>query len=233
MNHVLERPPTLLTAAACAVAAGVIAAACSRSPAQAPEPEYRGVRVALVPTFTDLPPPSATITPLPSVTATAYYTTPTPDRFEAAGLPVRLEIPAIGVNATIEQVGTLPNGAIDVPKIPDNVAWYVESALPGQAGKSSVISGHLDSPYGPAVFYKLRMLVPGDELAVTFENRERHVFVVEGKERYFYEDVPLDKVSSSTPRRMLNLITCDGAWDRGQANYQQRLVVYTRLKESG
>ena len=31
---------------------------------------------------------------------------------------------------------------------------------------------------------------------------------------------------------MLNLITCDGAWDTGAANYEQRLVVYARLKDS-
>jgi hypothetical protein len=33
--------------------------------------------------------------------------------------------------------------------------------------------------------------------------------------------------SSLTPD--LNLITCDGAWNRGQATYSDRLVVFTTL----
>lgn len=204
-------------------------AACGRAEA-APEPDYPGLRVALVPTFTPLPPPTPSITPLPTYTPTPAYATPTPDSFERSGPPVRLEIPAIGVDAIVEQVGRLPNGAMDVPKIAENVAWFDESAIPGQSGKASVIAGHLDSPYGPAVFYKLRMLVPGDEMAVTYANGDRRVFVIETKERYFFDQAPVDKIFGGTPRRTLNLITCDGAWDRGAANYQQRLVVYARMK---
>jgi len=215
-----------------AILAGAAAlAGCGGAPGITPEPDYPGVRVALVPTFTALPPPTATLTPLPSATPTEVYSTPTPDRFEAAGVPVRLEVPAIGVDASIEQVGRLPNGNMDVPKIADNVAWFVESALPGRAGKTSVIAGHLDSPHGPAVFYKLRMLRDGDELAITYESGDRFVFVVESKERYVFDTAPSDKIFGATSRRILNLITCDGAWDRGAANYQQRLVVYSRLKE--
>lgn len=198
-----------------------------------PEPDYPGVPVALAPTFTPLPAPTDTLTPLPSATPTQPYYTPTPDPFERAGPPVRVEIPALGVDAAVEQVGRLPNGAMDTPKDADNVAWFTESAIPGQAGTASVIAGHLDSPYGPAVFYRLRMLVPGDELAVTYADGSRHVFAVESKERYVYDSAPVEKIFGPSPRRTLNLITCDGAWDRGAANYQQRLVVYTRLKESG
>ncbi len=208
----------------------IVLAGCGAAEA-APEPDYAGVRSAPVATYTDLPPPTETITPLPTETPTPSYSTPTPDRFQAAGPPVRIEIPAINVDATFEQVGLLPNGAMDTPKIPDNVAWFDQSAIPGQVGKTAVVAGHLDSPYGPAVFYKLRMLVPGDEMAVTYASGERQVFVVEAKERYSFDAAPLDKIYGSTPRRMMNLITCDGAWDRGAANYQQRLVVYTRLKE--
>jgi hypothetical protein len=213
-----------------ALAVFVAVAGCSE-PEAVQEPDYGGVRVAQVPTFTDLPPPTETITPLPSETPTASYNTPTPDRFQAAGPPVRLEIPAIGVDATFEQVGLLPNGAMDTPKIPDNVAWFDQSAIPGQSGKTAVVAGHLDSPYGPAVFYKLRMLVPGDEMAVTYASGEKQVFVVEAKERYIHDAAPLDKIYGSTTRRMMNLITCDGAWDRGAANYEQRLVVYAQLRD--
>jgi sortase (surface protein transpeptidase) len=202
------------------------AAGCGQASASAPEPDVRA-RVALMPTFTALPPATATLTPFPSATPTAPYATPTPDEFEAAGLPVRLEIPAIGVDAAVEHVGRMPSNQIDVPKLPADVAWFNESALPGQSGKPAVIVGHLDSRTGPAVFWDLRKLVPGDELVVTFANGARYVFQVEDKERYLTDQIPAQKLLGRNARRMLNLITCDGAWDRGRASYLQRLAVYT------
>lgn len=196
-----------------------------------PETTTKWARAELEPTFTPLPAPSETLTPPSTATDTVPYQTPTPDQFQAAGLPVRLRIPAVGIDAVVERTGRDSEGKVDVPKISRNVAWFDESALPGQAGKTSVVSGHLDDPVGPAVFYKLRMLVPGDELEVTYDNGTRFIFVVEAKERYAYDRAPVQKVFGATPRRMLNLITCDGAWNAGQANYGQRLVVYSRLKE--
>lgn len=202
---------------------------CRGLSATVPEPAG-AARVALMATFTPLPPPTASLTPLPSGTPTAPYATATPDEFEAAGMPVRLEIPAIGVDAPVEHVGRLPNEQIDVPKLPMDVAWFNESALPGQTGRTSIIVGHLDSPTGPAVFWDLRKLVPGDELIVTYSDGARHVFTVEDKERYATDQLPRDKLLGRTPRRMLNLITCDGAWDRGVASYAQRLAVYTSYR---
>ncbi len=217
--------------AAWSLALGLVplVAACGGANASVPEPDLQA-RAALIPTFTPLPPPSPTPSPMPSATPAVPYATPTPDEFEAAGVPVRMAIPAIGVDAAIEQVGRRPNNEIDVPKLPANVAWFVESARPGQAGKPSVVAGHLDSRTGPAVFWDLRKLVPGDELVVTYANGARYVFVVEDKERYFADRTPTQKLLGKNPRRMLNLITCDGAWDSGRASYLQRLAVYTRYQ---
>lgn len=221
-----RRPALALLAAA----AALLVAGC-RTSAVAPERGSAWARAELLPTYTALPAPTATLTALPSSTPTARYATPTPDVFQRAGLPVRIEIPAIGVDAVVEKVGRDAEGKVDVPKFSENVAWFDESALPGQGGKTSVVSGHLDDPFGPAVFYELRRLVPGDELAITYSSGERFVFVVDDKERYSTDAVPSQRIFGTTPKQMLNLITCDGAWDSSGANYQQRLVVYTRLKD--
>jgi sortase (surface protein transpeptidase) len=189
------------------------------------------VRAELQPTFTPLPPPLPTRTSLPPAEATVPYDIPTPDQFQSAGLPVRLQIPAIGVDAAIEHVGLNESSQIDTPNISANVAWYEGSALPGQRG-NSVFSGHLDTAASPAVFYELRKLIEGDEMVVTYSNNDRYVFVVEDKERYFFDQAPMDKILWRTAGRKLNLYTCDGAWDGANANYEQRLVVYTRLRES-
>ena len=188
-------------------------------------------RSELVPTFTPLPPPTATDTPLPLPTATEPYLTPTPDQFESAGKPVRLRIPAIGVDAPVEQVGVLETGEMDVPKIADNVAWYQHGPLPGQPG-GSVINGHLDQANRPAVFFQLRHVIPGDEMVVQYSNGDEYVFEIVRKARYLDTQVPMGRLLGPSVDRRLSLITCDGAWDQGEANYSQRLVVEARLKES-
>jgi len=38
--------------------------------------------------------------------------------------PVRLQIPTLTIDAVIEAVGRDKNGAMDIPKQVDNVAWY-------------------------------------------------------------------------------------------------------------
>jgi LPXTG-site transpeptidase (sortase) family protein len=155
--------------------------------------------------------------------------TPTPDQFEAAGLPVRLRIPAIDVDAPIEHVGLKDNNEMDVPKIARDVAWFKYGPLPGQVG-NAVINGHLDQATSKAVFFKLRQLIVGDEMVVTYSNGDEYVFVVDEKSRYGVESSPMGLITGPTNERRMNLITCDGAWDRGAANYSQRLVIFTHLK---
>jgi hypothetical protein len=75
------------------------------------------------------------------------------------GLPVRLKIPSINVDAPIEYVGLTSDGAMDVPKGHVKVAWFNLGPSPGEIG-SSVIAGH----YGwknniPAVFDNLHKLL--------------------------------------------------------------------------
>jgi hypothetical protein len=66
---------------------------------------------------------------------------PTP--LVTAGQPTSLAIPAIGVNAAVEQVGVNAQGNMDVPRNPNNTAWYAPGARPGQQG-NAVIAGHVD-----------------------------------------------------------------------------------------
>jgi sortase (surface protein transpeptidase) len=112
-----------------------------------------------------------------------------------------------------------------------NAAWYMHGFRPGEVG-NAVIAGHLDSSTGgPAVFWDLGRLEPGDQVAVTYENGDRYTFQVEDKQLFdFNADESAVKTifgESLTPD--LNLITCEGVWDRSAGTYSQRLVVFTRL----
>ena len=142
-------------------------------------------------------------------------------------LPSELVIPAIHVDAPVEHVGTTPDGAMDAPHEWNDVAWFDQGYRPGERG-SAVIAGHLDSTTDRAVFWDLRLLKPGDQVLVKDANGSRLTFQVTGSEIYPYNQAPLQKIFGPASAPMLNLVTCNGVFDRGAKNYDKRLVVYAR-----
>jgi len=145
--------------------------------------------------------------------------------------PVRLQIPSIKLDAAIEAVGQTESGQMGVPANVNDVAWFEPGTVPGDQG-NAVISGHLDDPKGPAVFWHLRKLKVDDQVIVTDTAGVKHTFVVIGKESYSDDTAPLDQIFGFDLERDLNLITCDGVWNSKQHQYTQRLVIYTRLVSS-
>ncbi|MBA3531934.1 MAG: sortase [Ardenticatenales bacterium] len=175
-------------------------------------------------------PPSPTLVP-PSPTATSIPPTPAPTI--PVGQPARLVITKIGVDAQIVHVGQDAQGRMNVPEEVEDIAWYMPGAKPGEAG-SAVLSGHFDDyKQDPAVFWRLDELEEGDEILVTDDAGREHRFAVVGKEAYSYNEAPLERIFGFTIRHNLNLITCKGIWDASSQNYDQRLVIYTRLVEAG
>lgn len=146
-------------------------------------------------------------------------------------IPMRIKIPKLEVDTHVEHVGQTKTHEMDVPKNAANVSWYVYGAKPGEEG-NAVISGHYDTPSGkPAVFYKLKTLEPGDEVVVLSEDGRELTFIVESKEMHHYKTFPSEYVFFTKPGKNLNLITCGGIWDKKEQIYNERLVVYTTLKE--
>ena len=142
------------------------------------------------------------------------------------GLPVRLRIPSIEVDAAIESVGVTPKGAMDTPKDPDNVGWYDRGSRPGENG-SAVLAGHLDWYKGKtAVFQHLDKLRAGDLLFVETDTGRFLTFVVRETRTYKPNEYAPDVFQSSDGSH-LNLVTCGGVWDTILKIYRERLVVFT------
>lgn len=89
--------------------------------------------------------------------------------------------------------------------------------------------GHVDSLYGPAVFYRLRVLKPGDRIHVRLSDGAVAQFRVARVVTYPNQDFPARKVyaGASGDRPTLNLVTCGGTYDRAAGGYQSNVVVYT------
>lgn len=141
------------------------------------------------------------------------------------GLPVRLIIPAINVNASIQQVGITSKGEMEVPSNSVDVGWFKFGERPGEKG-SAVIAGHFDGKNGEAgVFTDLDKLKEGDKVYIEDDKGISIAFVVQ--ESRTYDPGYADDVFSSSDGVYLNLITCDGVWDGVKKSYSKRLVVFT------
>lgn len=137
--------------------------------------------------------------------------------------PARLLLPAIGVDAAVEYVAADRRGDMGVPSDPRDVAWYQPGVLPGTSG-DAVIAGHFDWTSGPAVFWNLRDVRPGQSLAVVYRDGSRQGFQVTRVTTYPNDREPAYLFRRGGPA-MLSLITCAGAWDGARQQYRERLVV--------
>jgi LPXTG-site transpeptidase (sortase) family protein len=139
--------------------------------------------------------------------------------------PTRILIPAIEVDAPVIRLDLEPDGSLQVPEDPWETGWFEGGPEPGEKG-ASVIAGHIDSATGPAVFYDLRDLVPGDEITVIGAAEEVLTFVVDRVQQYPKDQFPTDEVYGPTSRSELRLITCAGGFDRSTGHYDDNTVVY-------
>jgi len=148
--------------------------------------------------------------------------------YDQPALPVRLQIPAIDVSTPLVKLGRLPDGSLEVPKDWNTAGWYDKGPRPGQPGPA-VILGHVDSTKGPAVFYQLRALRPGDTVRVGLADGRILVFRVQRVQRYPKDEFPTEAVYFPTLNRELRLITCGGEFDYARHSYLDNIVVYAEL----
>lgn len=149
-------------------------------------------------------------------------------------LPVSVDIPAIGVNSELLRLGVSSSGTIQVPPIrtrSSKAAWYKYSVTPGQIG-ASVIEGHIDSYQGPAVFFRLGALRPGNRIDVTLADGITAVFRVTGVRQYAKSRFPAKSIYDATGYAALRLITCGGAFDYATRSYLSSTVVFASLTSS-
>jgi Sortase domain len=149
--------------------------------------------------------------------------------YQATPVPVRLEIPSIHVASPLARLGRAPDGTVEVPSRWEVAGWYAPGPRPGEPG-SAVILGHVDSKRGPAVFYRLRELRPGDQIDVTRADGSAVRFVVERTAQYLKMRFPTDEVYYPTLVPALRLVTCGGEFDFTTGHYRSNIIVFATLR---
>ncbi|MEU5638216.1 class F sortase [Streptomyces milbemycinicus] len=147
-------------------------------------------------------------------------------------VPVRLLVPAIGVDTPVMRLGLAADGTVQVPPIAahDQAGWYRHSPTPGQVGPS-VILGHVTvGAYGDGVFRHLSRLHRGDRIEARLENGKTAGFTVSTVRTVAKADFPADAVYGNVDRPELRLITCGGP--RSGDQYRDNVIVFATLSST-
>jgi LPXTG-site transpeptidase (sortase) family protein len=149
--------------------------------------------------------------------------------------PTRMVIPRLYVDAPMIALGMTPDNQPDVPKRPDQVAWYPSfSSAPGHSN-NAVLAGHVDwqtqagDPI-PGVFYRLKELQIGDLIEVTREDGSKIQYRVRANVATQYDDPKILDVMQKSDKDVITVITCGGSWVKNRSqpnggNYSHRVIV--------
>jgi LPXTG-site transpeptidase (sortase) family protein len=187
------------------------------TPTQTPERDTVGGQAARNPTSGA--PPARQYVPRPGLTGPGPIT----------GTDMSLSIPAIGVNASVYARTMGTNGQMGNPAGAWDVIWYDFSqnfpglgGYPGTGFSNAVFAGHVDYiRVGPAVFWSVRNLVPGDLIHVKSANGTITYSVQWSQWAGPGDD--FTKFVSQTGGDVVTLVTCIGGFSAG--HYSNRLIV--------
>lgn len=221
---------------AIALTAALVLPACASGPSTGDVAAPQETRSQPSPPASATPPadvtpavPESTTSP-PDITTQAN-SAPAPtwtDVPETHGLdPARVHIPAIGVDAEVIDLGLDQRGHLEVPTDFSQTGWFDLGARPGEHG-AAVIAGHIDNDTGPAVFYRLRELEPGDQVVVEDPDGQTVTFAIETIQQYPKDDFPTEDVYGFTPYPSLRLITCGGLFNADTQSYESNTIAFAR-----
>nr|MDQ6937447.1 class F sortase [Actinomycetota bacterium] len=142
--------------------------------------------------------------------------------------PIRVVVRRLGISSPLEKLQLLADGSLQSPTTFPVAGWFAAGIRPGAVGPA-VIAGHVDSVDGPAVFYRLRDMVVGDDIAVTDARGTTRHFQVTDIHHYPKTHFPTDVVYGPTALPVLRLVTCTGEFDFAHRSYLDNLVVSAEL----
>jgi LPXTG-site transpeptidase (sortase) family protein len=155
--------------------------------------------------------------------APRYLSGPGPEQ----GTDWSMAIPAIGVSQPINSRTIGENGQMGDPTGPWDIVWYDFTGwdglggAPGEPGANAVFAGHVDYiRVGPAVFYGIGDLQPGDIVTV-WANGQQINYSIQWT-RWAEPDEDFTGFVARTGQDSVTLVTCVGSFSGG--HYSNRLI---------
>lgn len=143
--------------------------------------------------------------------------------------PVRIQIPALGINAAIIPMDMGADNMLPVPTTGQDVAWYSYGARLGEEG-NAVLAGHIDWNRERGVFWTLRDAQPGQIITLVSSAGRVYEYQVDWA-KTFAEDSPagLETLRSRVGGTTITLVTCTGRYDLQTQSYLDRHIVRATL----
>jgi sortase (surface protein transpeptidase) len=184
---------------------------------------WRGApgRADLAPVASDAAAPSTTA---PAASPASPSTTAAPLAPQRPGLPRRIRIPSLGIDAPVVSVGREADGSLEVPSAHE-AGWYDSGPRPGESVGSAVIAAHVDYDGRPGAFFTLRSAQLGSPVVVTDAAGVDHRFVVAERVQVAKRRLPAAELFRTDGAPVLTLITCGGAFDRHARSYTDNIVI--------
>ncbi len=164
----------------------------------------------------------------PSSTLAGPPVQPASVRALARSAPTRVQLPSIGVDSGLLDLGLARDGSIEVPTEGFPAGWYRHGPTPGERGPA-VIVGHVDWAGAPGVFSRLREVKRGTLIRVTRRDGTVADFSVTRTSRIAKSAFPTASVYGDVDHPALRLITCGGDFDRSGRSYRDNIIVYADL----
>ncbi|MFC4049309.1 class F sortase [Actinomadura syzygii] len=168
------------------------------------------------------PTPGEAASRLPAHTASSLVLPPS--------VPLRLDVPRIAVRTPLMMLAKNPDQTVETPPLPraQEAGWYRLGAAPGSRG-AAVIIGHVDTADGPAVFYRLGALRPGDRANVLRTDGRTAEFRIDSVEHVGKNRFPTRRVYGDPGYAAIRLITCGGRFDRRSGHYTDNVIAFGHL----
>lgn len=126
--------------------------------------------------------------------------------------------------------GVSPEGAMEIPDVFDQAAWYRFGPAPGAAEGAAVIAGHIDTTSDRAPFSALKSVAPGTAIRVGRDGARPLTYRVIGVELMAKDQFDGDSLFRRTGPHELKVVTCGGRWLDERMDYSDNVIVTAVLE---
>ena len=138
--------------------------------------------------------------------------------------PFWITVDDIELWSPIRSVGVEDNGELEVPD-EAVVGWYQYGSAPGHPG-ATVFAAHVTWKNKIGPFFKLGELEPGARIDVGLGDGTIRTYEVFERVMYLKDELPRDRIWTTTGDETLVLITCGGSYNPEIRRYRHNIVVY-------
>lgn len=137
------------------------------------------------------------------------------------------------INARVLEIGLINDNQLDSPKNIHDVGWYRDSSLPGSNNTTyaGLYDGHNFGTSQNGVFYRLGNIAIGDVIKIERGDGKTFNYTVREVETPALEEVDMKKMQKPFNPSVegLNIISCNGEYDKERQTYSHRVTVRATL----